>query len=218
MNRFTYYDLTGILAPGAVLLVGVLLLFADLRAALLVEDFSVGGLGLFVILAYVTGQLTQAVGNVLEKTYWKMWGGMPTDWVRSGRRFLLASEQVRALETQLPTKLGYRLDVPLAALSQEAWFSLTRQIYAAIAAEGRAGRVDMFNGNYGLNRGVGTALLLIAALTLLDEPGNGGAALGLGIGAVVAGSRMHRFAVHYGRELFIQFLQLPIPISNPSAP
>jgi hypothetical protein len=80
-----------------------------------------------------------------------------------------------------------------------------REVYAAVADAKRAGRVDTFNGNYGLMRGLAAAILVLLI-----------AAMAVGKGLLVAGAfaimfllalqRMHRFGKHYAMELFIQFL------------
>ena len=94
------------------------------------------------------------------------------------------------------------------------WSIATREMYAAVAARSRAGRVDTFNGVYGLNRGLACAFLagaIFAAIgaTLEMELQVPWVMVGL---LVIAASmslvRMHRFALRYARELFAQFLQL----------
>jgi hypothetical protein len=80
-------------------------------------------------------------------------------------------------------------------------------VYAIVSAAGKHARVDTFNGNYGLLRGLAAAFLALTFVALI---------LGKGlyvIGALVillllAIQRMHRFAVHYATELFAQYLLL----------
>lgn len=69
-------------------------------------------------------------------------------------------------------------------------------------------------GNYGLNRGIAAGLLVVVVATLLQTPINWLAVTGVGVAAALATYRMHRFARHYARELFVQFLQLPAKESN----
>jgi len=139
-------------------------------------------------------------------------GGMPTDWIRTRTHQLLAEEQIHAL----PAKLSSELNIHITTIdathpSSRAWYSLTRQIYAAVAAQSRNERVDTFNGNYGLNRGIASALL-IGLILLLFVHGfiYWQFVLLLLISAGIALYRTYRFGVRYARELYIQFLQLPV--------
>jgi len=212
MKTFDFYEFAGVLAPGAVTLFGVSLICPNLNVALHSKEFTVGDLGLFVILAYVAGHLTQAIGNiVVEQLWWKVRGGMPTDWIRSGQGNLLPEIQVKAMEEQIPAKLGLSQPVQLERITDKEWFGVTRQIYAAVAAQSRAGRVDIFNGNYGLNRGISAALLLLSLLVLVNSLSGWKVAFLLLVGASIAVYRMDRFGKHYARELFVQFLQMPNP-------
>ncbi len=70
--------------------------------------------------------------------------------------------------------------------------------------------MNIFNGNYGLNRGMAAALLAILVLAFVTHGlAAWTAAILLAIGAAIAVFRMHRFGVHYARELFVQFLSIP---------
>lgn len=213
MKQFDFYEFTGILVPGVAALAGILLLYPAAFKPEFIKDFSVGGLGLFVVLAYVLGHLVQAVGNAVESAWWKAFGGMPTDWVRSKPDSLLAPAQVTALEQTAKERLNMP-DLQIGQCSKGQWYGLTRQIHADVAAAGRVSRVEIFNGNYGLNRGIGSGLLVALVTSLFQTPINW---TFVGLVATAAGLalyRMHRFARHYARELFVQFLQLPAQDTN----
>jgi hypothetical protein len=210
LKTFDFYEFTGILVPGSITMVAVLLLFPQSRTTFFPPDLTVGDLGLFVVLAYAAGHITQAVGNGVEWLLWRIVGGMPTDWVRTRTQSLLAEEQIQALQAKLPPAL----DVPITTIdathpSPKAWHSITRQIYADVAAHSRNGRVDTFNGNYGLNRGIASALLIgLVLLLLVYGLAYWQFALLLLFSAGVALYRTYRFGVRYARELFVQFLQI----------
>lgn len=208
MKQFDYYEFTGILVPGIAVLAGFMILFPDNSVLDSIKDISIGGLGLFVVLAYVAGHLIQALGNVLENIWWKAWGGMPSDWVRGKPNSLLAPAQVKALETDAQQRLGFK-DLNIAGLTAAQWYAVTRQIHAEIASAGRANRVEIFNGNYGLNRGLAAALFAVALATIIFQPWRTEIAVVAFLAGCLALYRMHRFARHYARELFVQFLQLP---------
>lgn len=100
MRQFDFYEFVGVVVPGAVVLTGVALAWPVEGQPGAVLGISVGGLGTGVILAYAAGHLVQALGNGIEKAWWKAWGGIPTDWVRSGVRPLLARPQLPQVESR----------------------------------------------------------------------------------------------------------------------
>ena len=157
----------------------------------------------------MVGHLVQTVGNVLETWFWKPFGGMPTDWVIKTNCKLLSKAQVAAIPGKLQQTTSIDLGKPLSEMKSREWFPITRQIYAAVSVASLAQRVDTFNGNYGMFRGISTAFLLCSVLNAVVY-GHGGWPMTLGLlgAAVLALVRMHRFGSHYARELFVQFLQI----------
>lgn len=207
VRQFDFYEFVGYLAPGTLLLVGVVAVWPGAWDQVKVLNISLGGLGVGVIAAYALGQLLQAAGNLIEAVLWHFRGGMPTDWVRTTKRELLAPVQVTLLEARVQRMLGEPAR-KLAELGKGEWYSVTRQIYAAVAAAGYSARIDTFNGNYGLCRGIAAALVAIAIIVLAANWREWLISLLLLAGAAVAIYRMHRFGVHYGREMFVQFLSV----------
>jgi hypothetical protein len=89
------------------------------------------------------------------------------------------------------------------------WKAITRQVYAAVARSGGTARIDVFNGNYGMFRGIVAAVIvtgLAGAVSgrIEDYRIYGGLVVMLALALL----RMHRFAVIYARELFVAFLLL----------
>lgn len=207
IRNFDFYEFAGILAPGATALTGILLIAPNFTVPDLIRELSVGGLGLFAIFAYVVGHLVQGLGNGIEWAWWRLYGGLPTDWVRTKPNRLLAPAQLSAMEGLLKKRLGLG-DIEISRTTEDQWAALTRQIYAAVAGAGRAGRLDVLNGNYGLHRGIGAALLLVLATGVASRSVNCTFVGGTLAGLALAMFRMHRFGRSYARELFVQFLQL----------
>jgi len=209
MKSFDFYEFTGIITPGCIILAGLIFLYPELQIIGDLKNVTIGGLGIFVILAYAAGHLTQAIGNAIEWLWWKALGGMPTYWICNKKGSLLSELQIKSLEEGLPSKLGLKSTIALDKITNKEWFAITRQIYAAVSAHSRSGRIDTFNGNYGLNRGIASALLIISILSIIQNQCLWKISLIIFAGACIALYRMHRFAKHYARELFVQFLQLP---------
>jgi len=78
-TKFDAYEIIGVITPGSILLFGLALVFPDLKALFFAEGFSLGDLGLFLVLSFVAGHLIQAVGNLIESIVWWPLGGMPTE-------------------------------------------------------------------------------------------------------------------------------------------
>lgn len=209
MRNFDFYEFTGILVPGALTLAILGLLLPGIPPMLQgVGSISVGSLGIFVLLAYAAGHLIQGVGNLVESIFWKLQGGMPTDWIRSEPQKLLSGGQVADLISRIRPLLRIGVDGSLADVTPKEWIGVTRQAYATVQKAGRSGRVDVFNGNYGLMRGLSAGLFLCLAVLPFSPTRSMGMAGVLGACAVVALARMRRFGIHYGRELFTEFLLL----------
>lgn len=204
MKTFDQYEFAGILAPGTVALVGAAFVFPAV-AGDLTSLIGPGAIIIFLILAYVAGHLVQAVGNALEYTWRLATGGRPSDWPRQGKAGIISAEQAERLN-KIINKDFHINAKSLAEIGEDTWRGLVREMYAAIAAHNRAQRIDVFNGNYGLNRGIAAALLVLALEILLSNWHNWPSAALAILGTVIALARMHRFSKYYAKELFVQFL------------
>ncbi len=211
MKAFSFYDTVGVIAPGTVLIAGGLILFFPKYSndLLKLANLSLGSLGIGLILAYVAGEILQAVGDAVEMAWWWLWGGMPTDWLRSGKRDLMAPVQRDLVQSRVR---GMICDASFvfSDVTSSHWYAITRQIYAATFAVERSTRIDIFNGIYGLCRGIAAAFLLLLGVSVIVQWQAWRIEIILAMLTVLTLYRMHCFGVHYGRELFIQYLQLPI--------
>jgi len=101
--------------------------------------------------------------------------------------------------------------------------------YVAVATADKVTRIDTFNGIYGLSRNMAGSFLILAGtalgygfqhacqhfdgqlwVTALEVAG-------LLLCAGVMLYRMKRFGKNYARELFLQFLELPLPTALTSS-
>jgi hypothetical protein len=199
----TFYEQLGIIIPGSILMFGLVLYYPELKLLTTKDAFSVGELGLFVLIAYAAGHLVAAIANALEKLFW--WNGMPSDWVTDDPPALLSEEQVEKLRE----KVGSRLNITIAKMAgydKKKWWPVSRQIYADVGKNGKPDRIDTFNGNYGLNRGLASSSLVLVVVALAHADWL--IATGLFVAACIYGYRAYRFGVHYARELYLQFLVL----------
>lgn len=206
MRTPEYYEFAGLLAPGSLVLVGLLMVYPGLKEILMSEHLSFGGFGIFLIFAFILGHVMQAIGNLLELGWWRLQGGMPTNWVLiENSEKILSNEQKVLLEKALRKKLKINVR-NIESVTFGTWGKITRQIFIHINKDKEPKRVIVFNGSYGLSRGlvVGFAFITIYA-----------AVYGAGIStvlltascALLALYRMNRFAIHYAQELFSTFLE-----------
>lgn len=204
-DKFNAYEYVGVIAPGSVIVFGATLIYPDLKELLSAEGVTIGGLGIFIILAYIVGHLLQGLGNFFEKIFWFFFGGMPSQWVLKPKQRLLAPVQVAKL-FEAVRKLYPEFDS--ASISEKDWFFLTREIYSRVKADNHSDRIDSFNQTYGLLRGISVALIMAAALSAFLYPLKWKAYTLIGVAAAMAIYRMYRFGIYYGRELFITFLNV----------
>jgi hypothetical protein len=106
-----------------------------------------------------------------------------------------------------------RINRDLETVDKTEYAGIVHEVYAVVSGAGRAARVETFNGNYGLLRGLAAAFLALIMIALV-----------LGKGICVAGAlaillalaiqRMHRVSVRYATELFTHYLLLSAEPSN----
>jgi hypothetical protein len=221
-KSFDQYEYVGVIIPGATLLLGLLLLWSEPFRTALGKDFSVGSLVLFLVAAFVAGHVVRAIAEVFEGWLWSLFGGMPTDWEPDNKRRLLDVHQHPRFEAQLSrllNKKGVRLTDFKG--NRADWRAVVREIYAAVARADSA-RVDAFNRTYGMLMGVTMALVIIGIVLAVKLSCNVGPPLAMGQGylwpieilllviIVLLVHRTYAFGNSYGRELFVQFLRLPL--------
>jgi hypothetical protein len=213
---FSFYEFTGVIVPGSTLLLGMAVISDPLRQFIASDKFGAGQLGLFVVASYIIGHLVQGIGNLLENGWWAF-RGMPSTWIRRQKVPFLNDQQLKRLREVLTTLLGHDPG-ELTKLDVRASRNITGQLYARLEKEGRVARIEIFNGNYGLFRGIAASLLVVTVVTIgkhgfWSQP----TLITSGI-LVVALLRMNRFGVHYASELYRQALNLaepPKPVVTP---
>src|SRR4051794_7377920 len=146
----TFYEQVGIVIPGSVLMVGLLFYFPALNTLVAKDGVTLGQFGIFLLLSYSAGHFIAAIGNLLENIFWKLFGGMPSDWVTKRECSLLSAQQVAAVEAKVTTRFNMTLG-SLAGMDRKVWWPISRQVFADVNKNGKVERIETFNGNYGLN-------------------------------------------------------------------
>jgi hypothetical protein len=203
----TFYEQIGIVIPDSVLLFGILALHPDLRALFTRDGIRIGGLGVFLLLAYATGHLVAAFGNIVEVGLWAMFGGMPSNWVTNNDSRLLTEQQISLLERIIRGRLNLEI-TGVRGMDKNSWNRIFQHLYRDVLAHS-PGRTETFNGNYGLNRGLACAVLALAAYVMIVTPQYWHAVVALVVVASTYLYRAYRFGVHFAREVFTRFLLFP---------
>ncbi len=205
-KTFDAYEVIGVITPGAVVTLLMALQWPDFRTFLGQEGLSVGGLGIFVIMAFVLGHLTQALGNFIDGVVWLL-PGLPTTWVRSPKQSLISSNQREQLQAKITAMEPAITDI--SQVDRRCWLNISGRMYGRVHAAGRSGRIDACNRTYGLSRGLAAAFVGAAAWFAF-EAGGISSEMGISIAlAVLACARMWRSGVHYGRSLLVAYIDLP---------
>lgn len=213
MKQFNLYDILGVLAPGTVVTVGILAVFPETSSLFHGRDFSAGDFGLVVLVSYVMGNLVAGLGNFLEMPYWKAFGGQHTDVVRRNDGSVLPARQFAELEKKLRGTGMLKSDESASALNDFEWRGLTRQIYGYLGVRKLTQRIEIFNAQYGMNRGIAAGFLaLVVLIAFRFGVEHWRTQVILLACAALAAYRMHRFSRYYATELFRQFLVAPAEI------
>jgi hypothetical protein len=207
MKDFSFYEQSGIIIPGAVFLLGLIVLLPDLRSFFDQGGLTIGGFGVFVLCSYAAGHGVAALGNAIEVVWWKFQGGMPSNWVIGDKPRILHAEQIKRLQSQISTRLKIR-GITLADIPRKEWAPIFLQIYRDVLRN-NPGRAEVFNGNYGLCRGLGASLLLLAVLFFANTSHTYWIEVGLVGAALIYLIRMQRFGIHFAKETLNGFLNLP---------
>lgn len=204
MNKLSFYEQIGIVIPGALFLTVLIVLAPSIIPDLTLHDVSIGEFGIFLLIAYAAGHAIAAVGNVVETIWWWPQGGMPSNWVIRPKQSILSESQRARLAVRI--KEVCDLDVPaLNGMNRADWKPIFGQIYRSSLSKAQT-RIETFNGNYGLNRGLASALLCAAAISEAFEPTRWHLWAVLVAVSLIYLYRMNRFGVHFAKEVFFVFL------------
>lgn len=207
MKEVTLYDILGVLAPGVVFTVGILTVYPDLAPLITRKEFTVGNFGLIVLVSYVAGNLVASFGNCLERLWWKLRGGSPTERARKESGGILTRREQNGVQQELIRLHILAANESIGGLAREDWWGVTRRVYTHIERRGVTRRIDVFNAQYGMNRGIAAGIIILICIVQVRFGFNyWKLQLVLIAGALLAFYRMGRFSRYYATELFRQFL------------
>ncbi len=197
-KEFSFYEFVGILVPSVIFLFATNLIISNVYQKQVFDFSKIGESFVFIIIAYGFGHLLQALGNFFESLFWGVFKGMPTKWLTNKNLFgknLFDSTLNSKIEAKVKLKFGEGI---------EDYGRITNNI---LIQKNLNARIEIFNGNYSLFRGLAVSFLLISIMcsiyfdyTIVSP---------FIIFFLLAVWRMHRFALYYAKEVFMTFYNLP---------
>lgn len=206
MNEGRLAEEAGILVAGSVFLLGTVLQVPAVLDLVFREGVSVGELGVFLIVAYATGQVVATFGNVVANTV-SLAIGASWDLPTYDPPRLLSAQQVQQVEERLRGRLGLKVD-RIVGIGRADWRPIAERIYFDVLGHD-PGRLRSNYAAYCLNRDLGAALAALAAITVLASPDRWPISVGLAAITLVFVFRMRELDLRFAREMFHRFLALP---------
>ena len=204
-KTFDAYEVIGIITPGTVVALLLTLEWPQLKVLMGSDGLSVGDLGLFLVLAFVLGHLIQALGNIIEWCFATV-EGMPSSWVREPNQTLLTSAQREVLLAKVSAMEGVTVDP--AKVNKAAWRNIVMRAYGRVRTAGKSARIDAFNRNYGLFRGLSAAFIAVLGWYAYAHPSSHQQLAIVGVLALASLLRMRRASINYARSLLHEFMDL----------
>jgi hypothetical protein len=196
-REFSFYEFVGILVPSATLLYALQLIMEHIYHKQFFDLSKLGETFIFILICYGVGHIIQAVGNYFENIIWLIYGGMPTKWLTQKNRFnkyLFENSLNKKIADMARKQFGDNIE------------DYGRLTYNLLFQKEKTGRIDIFNGNYSLFRGLAVSFLIITGFCLyyLTTP----LSLLPIIPFILATSRMIRFGKYFATETFRTYYNL----------
>ena len=196
-KEFSFYEFVAILVPSAILLYAVQLILEHAYQKQIVDFGKLGETVIFVIICYGVGHIIQSLGNFFENIVWFVYGGMPTKWLIHKNKFnkyLFEQSLNQRIVEQVKKKFGNDIE------------DYGRVTYNLLFQKDKTKRIDIFNGNYSLFRGLAVSFLIITVLCSYYLVWQ--LSLVALVISLLATVRMIRFAKYYATETFMTFYNL----------
>lgn len=195
-KQFSFYEFTGIITPGA-----LLMYFANyiLKNKFDINLFGIENVGesvFLIIVAYAVGHIIQALGNIFEQVIWKIYGGVPTSWLTK-----LPSPKQKLFDDTDTQKILEKIYSKYGKIEGKDY---GKNVYNLLYLMKNTGRIDIFNANYSLFRGLTVSILIITILCIISYKWYW-CFIPL-TATILTFNRMVRFAKLYAKEIFRTFL------------
>jgi hypothetical protein len=204
LPSFAFYEFVSYVIPGSLFLAlfGVIFPNDSFTPFLLPE--SIGGLGVHLFAAYVTGHLLQVVGNFLEDFFWIFTYGRPSDWpvTKDGTPF--ADENIGNLYSL------NRMKKPKGEIPIAEWRELVGRAISLAYKENRAFRLHTFSAHYLTFRAMFSAVLILFIKYLFTVRPEGVYILFFIVLEFLFFTAANKFSSYYASELFVVAKELAV--------
>lgn len=196
-KEFSFYEFVGIIVPSAIFLYSAQLIIEFAYQKQIVDFGKIGETAIFIIVCYGVGHILQSLGNIFESIVWFIYGGMPSKWLTSKNRF-----GNNLFDNPLNDKIREKVKIQFG----DGITDYGRLTYNFVFLKDKTTRIDIFNGNYSLFRGLSVSFLLITIMCGFYFNWQT-TALAI-IPFILSIMRMLRFAKYYATETFRTFYNL----------
>lgn len=160
MNSFDAYEYVGVIIPGALPTLASILLFPELTSLINTEGVALGEFGIFIMVCFVIGHVVQMVGGLVDRAQ---------DILGIGKADLAINNKDEWFGELQWSRFTEMASGAHSSINRDNYDQVVRSVYAIVRAEGRADRVDAFNRNFGMCRGLVAGSLVTIGLLVFTN-------------------------------------------------
>jgi hypothetical protein len=162
---YAAYEFIVYVIPGGLILFTLMALFPAVRELFGVERIDAGGLGIFLILAFILGQFIHALSHRIVEAP-MIWAGLAhqTDGVLLNKNPKLLNDGDRS---KLADRVKRELDVSIDSLDlgkpadATVWRGIVRRLHSTVNQKTASDRLEIYARQYAMNRNISTGLIAV---------------------------------------------------------
>jgi hypothetical protein len=174
MSFFDAYDYVGYIVPGAVLLLCLMYVFPELREQFGQTKLEISEIGIFLIVAFVAGQLLHQIAHVTDGGILNRRYASETFFSKSQKLQLVSLEDRNRILQVVNKNFGIAQvckagfdPITDGGDDKRIWSDVIKRMYIDIRDKKLNDRIDIFNRGEGLMLALGTAFCLLILLCIV---------------------------------------------------
>src|SRR5260370_12141379 len=142
---FDVFDYLAYIVPGTVFLFALMWLSPSLKAPFVEEEIDLGSFGVFVIMAFVAGQLLLAISS-----YFPEWPMRYFGWVHRTNQLVCSNQTIfgKVIVTEVGAKLHENMQQICQSDNPDLKRGVLREIFATVSKAPDRDRVNLFERRY----------------------------------------------------------------------